>query len=212
MIVCAGRNEYFSFAKSIGVGLVESAMGLTHICMRESVDALIFIGSAGAYQKDIPLFSLWLSDSATQLELSLLQGQSYTPLDNHIQSNVLNDIDISHVSHRTQLPTYQNPQKAIVNSSNYITTDKSLATRFCAVDIVLENMEFFSVMRVAQEFGLPCFGVFCVSNYCDENAHRDFIANHSKVKEILSLQYNFIESLQAKLKLPKSQSTDFHKR
>ncbi len=41
MVVCAGNGEDFTFAKSIGVGLCESAMGLTQICLRECVDSIL---------------------------------------------------------------------------------------------------------------------------------------------------------------------------
>jgi nucleoside phosphorylase len=47
-------------------------------------------------------------------------------------------------------------------------------------------MEFFSVLRVAQEFGIPAGGVFCVTNYCDENAHADFLKNHAAAKTKLT--------------------------
>ena len=53
MIVCAGNGEYFAFAKSIGIGLCESTIGLMQICMRECIDSIVFVGSAGAYSKDI---------------------------------------------------------------------------------------------------------------------------------------------------------------
>lgn len=148
MIVCAGNGEDFSFAKSLGVGLVESAIGLMQICQKESVDSLVFIGSAGAYSKEVKLFDLYIADSATQIELSFLQDKAYTPLDNHIQSGILQE----NVSYET----FAN--KAIINSSNYITTDENLALRFAKAGILLENMEFFSIMKVAQYFNIPCLG------------------------------------------------------
>jgi nucleoside phosphorylase len=46
-------------------------------------------------------------------------------------------------------------------------------------------MEFFSVLRIAQEFDIPAGGVFCVTNYCNEDAHADFLKNHDKAKELL---------------------------
>lgn len=70
-------------------------------------------------------------------------------------------------------------KQVIVNSSNYITTDEDNANQMARAGILLENMEFYAVMKVAQSFGVPAMGVFCVTNYCDENAHRDFLANHS---------------------------------
>jgi len=68
----------------------------------------------------------------------------------------------------------------IVNSSNYITTDLHLAQNFNRLGIGLENMEFYSVMQVAQNFNIPCGGIFVITNMCNENAHNDFLANHNE--------------------------------
>ncbi|MGB0990797.1 MAG: purine-nucleoside phosphorylase, partial [Halarcobacter sp.] len=45
MIICAGRNETFQFAETIGVGLVESAINLTRTCLFNKPDYFLFIGS-----------------------------------------------------------------------------------------------------------------------------------------------------------------------
>ena len=47
-------------------------------------------------------------------------------------------------------------------------------------------MEFYSVLKIAQEFNVPAGGVFCITNYTDTNAHEDFIKNHAKAKELLT--------------------------
>ena len=49
MIICAGRNEIFAFAHPIGVGLIESAINLTRMCLFDKPDYLLFVGSAGSY-------------------------------------------------------------------------------------------------------------------------------------------------------------------
>ena len=49
MIICAGRNETFAYAHSIGVGLIESAINLTRMCLFDKPDYLLFVGSAGSY-------------------------------------------------------------------------------------------------------------------------------------------------------------------
>ncbi|MCX2717072.1 purine-nucleoside phosphorylase [Helicobacter sp. MIT 21-1697] len=190
MIVCAGYNESFSFAKSIGVGLVESAMGLSQICAREYVDCVIFIGSAGAYDKSINIFDIYISDSATQVELSFLQDKSYTPLDNRIESGMLKDlVSYETLKHRLYY------KQAVINSSNYITTDGHLAMRLAQAGILLENMEFFALMRVAQHFQIPCVGIFCVSNYCHSGAHDEFMNNHQQVKQKLIEQLPLIQDI-----------------
>ena len=49
MIISAGNKEIFDFATPIGVGLIESSINLTRLCLFNKPDFLIFIGSAGSY-------------------------------------------------------------------------------------------------------------------------------------------------------------------
>lgn len=176
MIICAGEIESFDFAVPIGIGLVESAMNLTRLSLFDRPDFLLFVGTAGSYGAFAP-FEIVSSRSASNIELSFLQNQSYTPLDNVISAEGEN------VSHETFMT---GKAATIVNSSNYITTDKTLAKKFLALGIGLENMEFFSVLSVAREFNIPSGGLFIVTNYCDQNAHEDFVKNHKKAKKILA--------------------------
>ena len=172
MIVCAGNNETFPFATSIGVGLIQSAINLTRICMFDKPEYILFIGSAGSYGK-YNIFDIVESSTSSNIELSFLEDNSYTPLDNVLkcQNNKLRN-------------------DTIVNSSNYITTSIVLAKEFEKYDIGIENMEFFSVVRVAQEFGIDLKGIFVITNYTDKNAHQDFISNH---KEAMGKLVSYLE-------------------
>ena len=167
MIICAGNNETFDFATPMGVGLIETAMNLTRLCLFDKPEFLLFVGSAGSYGSH-DILDIVESKTAANIELSFLQKKSYTPLDNIVSTQTKEKSD------------------AIVNSSNYISTDMELARQFEKLGVTLENMEFFSVLRVAQEFDIPAGGVFCITNYCNENAHKDFIKNHAEAKQKLS--------------------------
>lgn len=167
MIICAGNNETFDFAAPMGVGLVEMAMNLTRLCLFDPPEFLLFVGTAGSYGAH-DILDIAESKTAANIELSFLQKQSYTPIDNVVSTQTEAARDV------------------IVNSSNYITTDFELARRFEQLGIGLENMEFFSVLRVAQEFDIPAGGVFCVTNYCNEHAHEDFLKNHAAAKARLT--------------------------
>lgn len=161
LFLCAGNGEVWNFAKSIGVGLVSSAMNLTRILSRNlSFEKIIFVGTCGLYEKG-EIFEIIESKSAANIEISELLGLSYSPL----------NYDVSH--------------ETKINSSNFITTDKSVASKFYERGFVAENMEFYSVCEVAKSFGIPVLGVFCATNFCDKNAHADFIKNHKKAMEIL---------------------------
>ncbi len=166
MIVCAGNNENFSFATPMGVGLVEMSMNLTRLCLMDPPEYLLFVGTAGSYGK-ADIFDIVESKTAANIELCFLQKSCYTPLDNVITTNTKENKDI------------------IVNSSNYITTNKEIAQKFLRFGIGLENMEFFAFLRVAKEFDIPAGGLFCVTNFTDENAHSDFLRNHQKAKNLL---------------------------
>jgi len=167
MIICAGNNETFEFATPMGVGLVETAMNLTRLCLFDKPEFILFVGTAGSYGKH-KLFDIIESKTAANIELAFLEKKAYTPLDNVVSTNTDNTKDI------------------LVNSSNYISTDAQLVKKFLNFGVEIENMEFFSVLRVAQEFDIPAGGVFCVTNYCDENAHADFLKNHDEAKRLLS--------------------------
>jgi purine-nucleoside phosphorylase len=161
MIVCAGKSERFDFAMPIGVGLINAAINLTQLCLMQRPKYLLFIGTAGSYE-DYDYLQIVTSQGAANIELSLLQNQSYTPIDNVLLS--AGDL----VAHET-----------LVNSSNYITTDENLAKEMKRHKVGLENMEFFSVISVAREFGISAGGVFCVANHACADAHAQYEAHHN---------------------------------
>jgi len=167
MIICAGNNETFDFAQPMGVGLIETAMNLTRLCLFDKPEFILFVGSAGSYG-DAKIFDIIESKTAANVELSFLSNDAYTPLDNVVSTNVDDDKDI------------------VVNSSNYISTNEEITKRFLKLGIGIENMEFYAVLKIAQEFDIPAGGVFCITNYTNTNAHEDFMANHSKAKDLLT--------------------------
>ena len=174
MIVCAGRNETFPFATPLGVGLIESAMNFTQLCLFNKPDYIVFVGSAGSYGEH-KIFDIIESSSASNIELSFFTNDSYTPLDNVIKTNnkTLRD-------------------DTIVNSSNYITTNEVLGNEFKEYGIGIENMEFFSLVQIAKEFEIPVAGIFVVTNFTNKNAHEDFTKNHQEA------MYKLIDYLKEK--------------
>lgn len=162
MIICAGRSETFKFAEAMGVGLIESAINLTKRCLLNKPDSILFIGTAGSYGSH-KIFDIIESRKAANLELSFLSNDSYTPLDNILESD-----------------NKMTKNDTIVNSSNYISTNEVLCKKYNDYGIEIENMEFFSVLQVAREFGIPVAGIFIITNYTNEKAHEDFIENHKE--------------------------------
>ncbi len=171
MIVCAGESEQFDFAVPVGIGMTDVAINLTKLCMENTPEFILFVGTAGSYGKK-KIFDIIESRSATNIENSFFTGGSYTPIDNMVSTAE----DVS--------------RETLVNSSNYITTDETVSKYYLEKNIQLENMEYYAVLKVAKKFGISAGGVFIVTNYCDENAHRDFMANH---KEAMSRLTEYIK-------------------
>jgi nucleoside phosphorylase len=167
MIICAGESEQFDFALPVGIGMIDVAINLTRLCLSQKPKFILFIGTAGSYGEK-KVFDIIESKTATNIENSFFTGGSYTPIDNMVSTAE----DVS--------------RETIVNSSNYITTDKDLGKAYLSKNIHLENMEYYAVLKVAKSFDIPAAGVFIVTNYCDENAHKDFMDNHKEAMKRLT--------------------------
>ena len=168
MILCAGRTEQFSFATPIGVGLIESAYNLSKIISEQKPKQILFVGSCGSYGR-LNMLDTFFSASATQIEQSYIYENSYTPIENKI---------INDVSHET-----------IVNSSNYITTDKDASKRYLEMGLGAENMEFYSVLWAAQTAGIEARGFFVVTNYCHQNGQTEYKNNLVKATDVIYDRY-----------------------
>lgn len=161
MFICAGESEQFDFAMPIGIGMTDVAINLTRLCLSQKPKFIFFVGTAGSYG-DKKIFDIIESKSATNIENSFFTGGSYTPIDNVVSTAE----DVS--------------RETLVNSSNYITTDVEVSKSYLEKNIHLENMEYYAVLKVAKTFDIPAAGVFIVTNYCDENAHQDFMENQKE--------------------------------
>lgn len=116
MLLCAGRNETLKGAVPIGVGLIESAINLTRMCLKNpDIKSLIFIGSAGSYSPETELLSVFESTQGYQIEESFSYLNSYTPLDNSIHIETKEKALFERVG---------------INSSNYIHTNEMFAKKW----------------------------------------------------------------------------------
>lgn len=167
MFICAGESETFSFAKPMGIGMVDMSINLTKLCKETKPPFLFFVGTAGSYGEH-NIFDIVESKTASNIENGFFNAKAYTPLDNVISTAE----DVS--------------RETIVNSSNYITTDERLCKHYLSNNIYLENMEFFAVLKVAKAFNIPVAGTFIVTNYCNAKAHQTFLDNHTEAMKRLT--------------------------
>ena len=192
MFICAGESEQFDFAIPVGIGMTDVAIHLTKLCLAQKPEFLFFVGTAGSYgEKNI--FDIVESKTAANIENSFFNAKAYTPIDNVIvaygQMNVsretreADDNSLSSVGLEPKWSEQSGATKAgetIVNSSNYITRDERVAQDYLSKNIHLENMEYYAVLKVAKAFRIPVAGTFIVTNYCNANAHKDFLDNHKE--------------------------------
>lgn len=167
MFICAGESETFDFAKPMGIGMIDMSINLTKLCVSNPPPFIFFVGTAGSYGEH-NIFDIIESKTAANIENSFFNAKAYTPIDNVVSTS-------EGLSSET-----------IVNSSNYITTDKSLSKHYLSNNIYLENMEFFAVLKVAKAFNIPVAGAFIVTNYCNEKAHQTFLHNHTEAMQRLT--------------------------
>jgi len=167
MFICAGESEQFDFAIPVGIGMIDVAINLTKLCLSQKPEFLFFVGSAGSYGEK-KIFDIVESKTATNIENGFFTGNAYTPIDNMVSTAE----DVS--------------RETIINSSNYITTDENIGKAYLSKNIHLENMEYYAVLKVAKHFNIPAAGIFIVTNYCDVNAHKDFLQNHKEAMEKLT--------------------------
>jgi len=198
MIICAGKSEQFDFAIPVGIGMMEVAINLTRECESKKPEYILFVGTAGSYGEK-KIFDIVESKTASNIENSFYSGKSYTPI-----SNIATDINTENVSRETREAESNSldsvglkaerwseatrvGRETLVNSSNYITTDKEISKQYITQNIQIENMEFFAVMKVAQFYGISASGIFIVTNYCDKNAHDDFLKNQKEAMKKLDI-------------------------
>ena len=195
-IVCAGKNEVFSFAKSIGVGLVEASVGLTRLCLEKKPKKIVFIGTCGLYNK--PLKNDLNSGNFAEKSLMSKKNES------KCATNLLEIYESTHcfnIEAGKILSSFYSPAECEINlnvsyetkkcnSSNYICTDENIAEKFVSLGLELENMEAFAVLSVARHFKIPATCFLCATNFCDKDAHEIFFLHHAQAKKKLE---NFLQ-------------------
>ncbi len=177
MIVCAGDIEQFPFATPIGIGIAQAAINTVRISISKKPKSLLFIGTAGSYGNG-KIFDLYCSNESKNIEIGYLQSKSYTPITLEVLSNIPQDVS------RETYPFI------CTNSSNYICTDESMAKLFTKKGCEIENMEFYGFLSAAKALNIDAFGLFCITNFCNDRAHSDFLKNHKRAKELLSEAIN----------------------
>lgn len=151
MIISAGITETYDWATPVGVGF-NAAIKLSELIMKNNPKRIVFVGSMGLYSKDYELFSIHRFNAASNVELSVLDDLSYSPIMQQIYK---------------------------INSSNYICKNYEKAQKMHSqYGFIGENMEVFAIFETAKYYKIPAIAYLIATNYCDETAHEEYLKNY----------------------------------
>ncbi len=202
LLVCAGGNEQFERASPVGIGMVAAAIGVARLLaeISEAVSEVIFVGSCGLYinseqknQNGLNLLDVFECKIAANIEATAVLKMGYSPADILASGGDENgDICIASGNGNSNIAAILKDKKLnvshetiAINSSNFITLNEVVATELADLGFAGENMELFGVFRAARAFGVPARAILCATNFCGENAHEEFVANHYEAKRRL---------------------------
>lgn len=163
--------------KSVGVGLVEAAIGASRLIAEHSPDAILFIGTAGVYPKFAAAFELGTAIIVDKIALlpEILPGRhAYLPavLPKAAKSSAAL---VRALRKATALP------RADVACPLAITASaKAAVTAGKLSGCALENLEAFAVARAAAIAGIPFAAVLGIANNVGPAGHREWKRHATK--------------------------------
>ena len=171
MLILAAASEELGDLPGliVGVGPVIAAARASAIIAKHKPDAILLIGTAGAYPGG-PEIGQVVSSRTTGLRSGVsAMGLGYTP--------------------RPPAPIEGSPtMMAKLNIEHHnvltvpaVTTDETLALRL-ADGYTVEHLESFGVAAAAREVGIPFLAVLCITNIVGPNAHTEWLANRDSAQ------------------------------
>ena len=156
-----------------GVGLVETTLSLTRLLASrqgKAVTRVINFGVAGAFAKTgANLLDICLARSERLADMGICYGDRVEAFDS-LNVPITWDADQSMLSNAfTQLQSLDRPchKGPFVTVNSVSSTEARAAFFWERYEPLCENMEGAAVMRVCQEFGLPCLEIRSVSNFVE---------------------------------------------
>jgi len=158
---------------TLGVGLVDSAIGTARKMSELSPSALVFIGTCGGHA--LPLGSVVVASRVCLVEPSVVEGRAAFP------PPVKLELDLA--SHRDRALhdacEAAGARSVAVATTLAVTTDDDLATRLAASGAV-EHLEAYAVARACAAADVPCAIVLAVANDVGSRGREQWKASHEE--------------------------------
>lgn len=148
---------------ALGVGPVRAALGAS-AALTAPCDAVILIGTAGAYPGGPPIGTVVAARRVGLGDGTAAAGLGYVPLP-----------PAAHLTD-ARLRTLSGQVEADVLTVPAITTDPTLTATF-ATDWQVEHLEAWSVAEAAARHGVPFIALLGISNVVGPDAHAQWKAN-----------------------------------
>lgn len=158
---------------SLGIGFLDSALNLEKLICSNTITEIVFIGTAGSYNKALSIGEIVSINSTAALNLGAVLGLAY----------------VAGKQESFELEVFKDFKPAKCFSSLEISREEIIAEKLIAQNsadkFLVENMELYGVAAVAAKNKIPLKSLLGITNYINPNAHEDWKANNLSVSEKL---------------------------
>ena len=156
---------------TLGVGIVEAAMGMTRCIARHAPDLAVLLGTAGA----LPGSGLAIGDVVSPTRVRLLDAgllAKTAELPPPLPANATPDARVHEALARAGAKSVQ-----IANTIG-ITTSDALAADLAASGCAVEHLEVFAFARACAVASVACGAVLGIANTVGSRGRGEWLANH----------------------------------
>ena len=176
-----GKAQADIVLATCGIGMVEAAATtakLIHSCHPAEV---LFIGSAGSVNREVPLLSLFGAERVSLADSQLLNNEAYLP------ETAKTSFPAQEKLLRSILSLSQHPLRGSVYTPAGISRGEDLGTLYSAkLNAYFENLELFGVAAACAIHDVPWGCLSCVTNYIGKDAHAEWQENVSSAAQLTS--------------------------
>lgn len=174
---------------SIGCGVIEAAVNMSALLSRsaEHPQAVVFVGSAGSYDRAVPLLSAAIAAEVRQTDSSVALHCGYFPglmqtairsdLKIHQQLSTLDDSSLRTLGRQLVSGVFGTPLA--------ITSDRRLGKIISReIGVRFENLELFGLAAACSSYKIPWCGFSVITNYIYKNAHKEWTENRQAASQL----------------------------
>lgn len=173
MLVMAAVQEELGDLKGVPVGIgpvVSAASAAARLAVGEPPDAVVLVGTCGAYAEDLPIGSVIVADRVGLSSGVAAMGLGYVPRP-----------PAPIACHTDRVESLELPRVSVL-TCGAVTTDPTLAERL-ADGWQAEHLEAFGVAWACHAAGVPFLAILGVANRVGPDAHVEWLTHREEAQE-----------------------------